>query len=173
LTVVIYSASISVEVGMVGAVLSSITTYVGTEKLVTTGMTIWAAFGPLVGVLVGAYIANRNQRRQWVGNCKKEEYRELISVLTKARTTYLQVHHFPPDVEQHAVQVLADETFRIAEMTGDRIFIASVVKRLNVLERWYAATTLFEAGGEANAFTGSVATLLDEIRDAAIKDIGA
>jgi hypothetical protein len=107
---------------------------------------IWAAFGPLVGVLVGAYIANRDQRRQWVGNCKKEEYRELISVLTKARSTYLQVHHFTPAAGPDQVQALADETFRVAETTGDLIFIAPVVKRLNVLERWYAATTVFEGG---------------------------
>jgi len=155
------------------AILSSITAYLGPEKLVTAGMAIWAALGPLVGVLIGAYIADRNQRRQWIANCKKEEYRELISVLTKARSTYLQIHHFTPVAGPDEVQALADETFRVAETMGDRIFIAAVVKRLNVLERWYAATTLFEGGGEVNAFASSVGTLLDEIRDAAVKDVGA
>ncbi len=49
------------------------------EMIAKVVMAIWTAVGPLVGVFVGAYIANRNQRKHWVGNCKKEEYRELYS----------------------------------------------------------------------------------------------
>jgi hypothetical protein len=142
------------------------------ENMLRTGMAIWAAAGPLVGVLIGAYIANRNQRRQWVGNCKKEEYRELISVLTKALSTYLRFHSFgvagPEDQRSQA-----DALDRVEETTRDRIFIAPVVKRLGVIKRWHAATTLIEGGGDINAFANSVGILLDEIRDAAIKDIGA
>jgi hypothetical protein len=35
---------------------------------------IWAVAGPLLDVLVGAYIANRNQRKHWIADCKKETW---------------------------------------------------------------------------------------------------
>jgi hypothetical protein len=42
----------------------------------------WAAVGPLIGVLVGAYLTGR-QKRDWLADNKKEEYRELLSAMKK------------------------------------------------------------------------------------------
>jgi len=43
---------------------------------------IWSAVGPLMGVCLGAYIASRNQRKQWLLDNKRQEYRELLTALT-------------------------------------------------------------------------------------------
>jgi hypothetical protein len=143
------------------------------QTVATIILAIWAALGPIVGVWIGAHIADRNQRRQWIGNCKKEEYRELISVLTKGLSAYLQVQAFLVARGPEAQKAMADALARVAETTRDRIFVAHVVKRLDVVKRWHAATRLVEDGGDVNVFANSVGILLDEIRDAAIKDIGA
>lgn len=135
-------------------------------------LAVWAALGPLLGVWTGAYIADRNQRRQWISNCKKEEYRELISVLTKALSTYLQISTLVVTGKQEQ-RTLLDALSRVGETARDRIFIAHVVKRLDVVKRWHAATELVDDGGDVKVFANSVGILLDELRDAAIKDIGA
>src|SRR5713226_4251307 len=43
-------------------------------------MTIWAAVGPLLGVALGSYLSTRTQRRHWVMDNKKQEYRELLTI---------------------------------------------------------------------------------------------
>jgi hypothetical protein len=52
----------------------------------------WAAVGPLIGVLVGAYLTGRRQKRDWLADNKKEEYRELLSAMTKALSINLQLY---------------------------------------------------------------------------------
>jgi hypothetical protein len=45
----------------------------------------WQAIGPvvvvLVGVLVGSLLARRSERKRWLADNKKEEYRELLKEL--------------------------------------------------------------------------------------------
>jgi hypothetical protein len=133
----------------------------------------WTYVGPLVGVLIGAYIANRNQRRQWLDSCKKQEYGEMVSVLTKAMMTYISnrasLTAKGPAEQRAEWQALSD----VGETARNRIFIASTVQQLNVVDRWHAASRAVESSGNLDAFSTSVGKLLDEIRDAALKDLGA
>src|SRR6266404_6383389 len=52
---------------------------------------VWLAVGPLVGVLVGAYIANRNQRKHWIADNKRAEYRKLLSTLASTFTGIIEL----------------------------------------------------------------------------------
>lgn len=52
----------------------------------------WAVLGPLLGVFIGAYIANRNQRKHWVAENKKQEYRELLSMLVEASSRMISLY---------------------------------------------------------------------------------
>ena len=142
-------------------------------NLATAGMAIWAAVGPLVGVLIGAYIANRNQRRHWISSCKKEEYSELISALTKSMMLYIHAHAYLVGRGPEEQQAEAEALTCVGETTRNRIFIASAVRRLNVVKRWHDATRALESGGNVDEFGTTVGKLLDEIRAAAIRDIGA
>lgn len=139
----------------------------------TTVMAIWSGLGPLAGVFVGAYIANRNQRRQWASTCKKEEYSELISNLTKSMMLYINSRAFPVARGPEEQRAEAEALTRVGETARNRIFIASTVKRLNVVKRWHEATRFIEGGGDLDVFSSTVGKLLDEIRDAALQDIGA
>jgi hypothetical protein len=54
-------------------------------------ITLWTTLGPLIGVAIGAlltpFCTSRWQRKQWLLDGKKAEYRELLSVL--ARIAYM------------------------------------------------------------------------------------
>jgi hypothetical protein len=54
---------------------------------------LWAGVGPLVGVLVGAYLTNRIQRRLWLADHKRQEYRELFTVMTNAFGKLLELNN--------------------------------------------------------------------------------
>jgi len=45
---------------------------------------VWAAVGPLVGVWIGAVLAKRWQREQWIADNKRAEYRKLLTTLTRS-----------------------------------------------------------------------------------------
>ena len=138
---------------------------------------IWAVAGPLVGVFVGAYIASRNQRKHWIADNKKEEYKELLAALSRAITasfahrSKLSLHG--PTGDQLS-STFPKEVVDVAEAIQTRIFIAPVVTDLKVLRRWHAALQIPILGEKSNAdFSHVVGELLDNIREAARKDVGA
>src|SRR5260370_41673273 len=59
------------------------------------GMNGWTAVLPLVGVVIGATVAattqywlsrsaEKQRRREWLRDCKKQEWRELISTVSRS-----------------------------------------------------------------------------------------
>jgi len=50
---------------------------------VTIFLTLWAAVGPLVGILIGHYLVRSWQRRQWLADNQKEEYRRVLAGLNR------------------------------------------------------------------------------------------
>jgi len=98
----------------------------------------WSGFVALVGVLVGGYIANRSQRRHWILESKRVEYREVFSTLTKSYS-YL--------VSTMSVGVLGGEEelkMEQAWMEGlnvlrDRVVIGQEVRSKELAERWSGA----------------------------------
>jgi hypothetical protein len=53
---------------------------------VTLALTIWAAIGPMAGLLTGHLLSRSSQRKHWIADCKKQEYGELLRALMR--------HHF-------------------------------------------------------------------------------
>lgn len=137
---------------------------------------IWVVAGPLVGVLVGAQIANRNQRKHWIADNKKEEYRELLMAMTKGITA--SFNHRSKWKPQGPTGPQLSSTFPrevvdFAEVIQTRIFVASVMDKLKVLRRWHAALEIPIEGEATNdSFARTVGELLDNVRDAAQKDVG-
>jgi hypothetical protein len=136
-------------------------------------LAIWAALGPLAGVLIGAYTANRNLRQQWLDSCKKQEYSELITTLTKSMMFYIHLRAYSVTKGPEEQRAEAAALGSVGETARNRIFILPTVKRLDVVKRWHDQTRFVEDGGDIDKFAASVGKLLDEIRIAALKDIGA
>lgn len=134
---------------------------------------LWAVGGPLLGVLVGAYVANRNQKKHWVADNKKEEYRELLSVMTKAKTLYSSVNAGLIEAGPERENALNSAMLNVNETINSRLFIAPIVERLAIQERWNEAAIAFDDGSERTRFPATVNELLRQLRESARLDMGA
>ena len=106
---------------------------------------IWAVAGPLVGVLIGAYIANRNLRRHWVADNKLREYQELVTAFTSAFTCMLR--HINPAVGQTGTDIHAvtTEENSVVVTISDRVFVQREIRDLRVMDRWLGAREEFHS----------------------------
>ncbi len=97
----------------------------------------------LVGVVLGAYLTRSWQRKQWLLDSKKAEYRELISVLSQAahyilnNSPHLQRPNPLGSLKSGEQERLSDEAADRGHTTiSDRIFIADTIAREKIDERW-------------------------------------
>jgi uncharacterized protein YneF (UPF0154 family) len=105
----------------------------------TVVLAIWGALGPLVGVLVGAWLARSWQWKQWVLENKKSEYRELIGVLSKS------YHNLVKNLPETTTAVLGPEEQRALgddwvaglQVIEDRVFIDKEIRAAKIREQWW------------------------------------
>jgi len=77
-----------------------------TLKAIGDGLkTAWASVGPLVGVLIGAMLTRAWDRRKWINENRKQEYRELLTTLTSACTALI-------DNAQHLFKARLNKSLR-------------------------------------------------------------
>jgi hypothetical protein len=117
-----------------------------------TAGAIWAAVGPLVGILIGAYLAKQWQRSQWLADKKRSEYRKLLTTLTRTYTTIVKLR--APLVglgpmEQRALSNLEPNSLIVVR---DQMFIAKEVKEMDLLNRWTGALRNYDNTANAKAF---------------------
>jgi hypothetical protein len=107
------------------------------QKL-TIGLGIWAAIGPLAGILVGHFLSRSWQQEQWLMDRRKEEWRELLTALAESLRVSLKIYpaRAPSGQEERDIVEAQSNSFRVIR---DRIFIALDVQRLNIENRWSAA----------------------------------
>jgi hypothetical protein len=112
----------------------------------------WSVLGPLVGILTGAYIANRNERKHWVADNKRREYQELIIAMMRSAHA-MRKRDAPPGLyateEQHHFFEIEEEVLHIM---GSRIFIRDEMTKLKTIEQWSAAIKAFNRTGNGEAF---------------------
>ena len=102
-----------------------------------------AGFLTLGGVVVGSlltYLFTRSaQREQWLRDCRKEEFRELLRALSDHFTILrefdrLTYHQTPAEREK-----LTDAEADFFRLVHSRIYIADDVDRLNIKNKWIDA----------------------------------
>jgi hypothetical protein len=142
---------------------------------------IWSAVGPLIGVWVGAYVANRNQRRQWLLDNKRQEYRELLTALMNGILDSGVLGTDPPRPLHNFAQVAASSSaanpedvlrpdpaaaektlefrerlFNAIQETGrvfvNRIFIAEELKSSGVHQQFIEAFQALDKDGDVLKF---------------------
>lgn len=131
----------------------------------------WAAVGPLIGVLVGAYLTGRRQKRDWLADNKKEEYRELLSAMTKALSINLELYILGVGLDSADQRRRANVTSELMEVTRSRLFIAKQIKQLDAVNRWISLTSEFEKSRDGLVYGRGTRELLDEIVETALKDV--
>jgi hypothetical protein len=91
---------------------------------------VWPAVGPLIGVLVGAYLAKSSDRKKWLSENRKQECQELLGAITACAVTILSDFSRTEDIQRFASYVKTIEVFHT------RIFIAGDVEKEKLEERW-------------------------------------
>jgi hypothetical protein len=119
-------------------------------------LNLWGALGPLIGVLVGVYIANRNQRKHWIADRKVQEYQELITAMTRAFSAMLNrtspmTAYGPYEQREFA---MAEEQVLIT--ISDRIFIWEKMDELKILQRWQKLTQNINTSRDIQALSNAV-----------------
>lgn len=134
---------------------------------------IWTAVGPLIGVLIGAYISSRNQRKQRIADSKREEYRELLTTMSKTITIFFRDRAGLLPNGTNRIDLLTTTSNNVMEVIQTRIFIASVMTKLQVLPRWKEALELPQNNAKDNSlFAQAVGKILEDVRNAAREDLG-
>jgi hypothetical protein len=137
----------------------------------TIFLNIWAAVGPLLGVALGSWLTTRNQRRQWILDNKRAEYRKLLTTLTDCGTKFIVFYGAMPAVMEAKEQRMIGETARkSANVIYNRLFVASEMEKLNIDTRWQNAISTLQNSHDGVAFARDLDGIMDDIRRAALKD---
>jgi hypothetical protein len=132
---------------------------------------VWGAIGPLIGILVGHILTRSWQQKQWMLDRRKEEWRELLTTLTRSFVTICKLTGPMRALDGDDMRAL-DEAQTVAQTTiRDRIFIAKEVKELKIYETWVTATRAFEKDMIYMPFAEQYAVINAKIVDAATKDL--
>ena len=130
--------------------------------------TAWASVGPLVGVIIGAMLTRAWDRRKWINENRKQEYRELLTILTGAAAAL--IHNTQVIVQSPAEQIATrDEYFKSLRVLQDRIFIANEIGKMNLFDRWGTALKNLQESKDVHKFEDSFEAMRKELVKQAMK----
>lgn len=128
---------------------------------------MWAALGPLVGIFIGSWLTNHHLKQSRIADSKKEEYRELLSTLTRTLKTIAQFHA-PVGLHSGAEEREYDDANDEALISIDtRLFIRKEIDKIELRTRWQSAVQELEQNHHSVAFVRTVRKITDEIKETA------
>ena len=131
-------------------------------------LNIWAAVGPLLGVALGGWLTMKNQRRLWILDNKRAEYRKLMSTLTRTYTMLMYVYS---DTARTGKDELKCKNMRLAALNvmRDRIFIAKEVAKMGISIKWSKAVGELNVGCNLTPLDKAYHEIAESIRESAAK----
>lgn len=136
----------------------------------TTMLALWAAIGPLLGIILGHVLSRSSQQRQWQQDNRKQEYRELLDALSAAYSEmveymYGDFHDSKELFIKH--KKVRMETFRILQ---NRIWIAKELKAANIEQEWGITCRKFDHDKDAFKFRENFDALVEKLVNLAVRD---
>lgn len=131
----------------------------------TLSLAVWAAAGPLVGILVGHFLTRSWQRTQWLMDSRKQEYRELLTTLTNTYIVFGQYigHSIALDPQtRREVDQAERESYRVVR---DRLFIAKDLQEADILNLWATAVENYKQGLDIKVFAKRFTTSMERSWD--------
>jgi hypothetical protein len=137
----------------------------------TLTLTIWAAIGPIVGLLAGHLLSRSSQRKHWIADCKKQEYGELLRALMR--------HHFlledylgsPGPMVGELERRIKEREEEAAIVIKNRMFLRRQIESLGIYERWGRSIKEFRKTQDVATFSGSFDELQKAIWNEVKKDL--
>lgn len=136
----------------------------------THALIAWGVIAPLAGILLGHVLARSWQGEQTRMDNIKGEYRELLSALASAYTTFIRLGPRDPHSPE---QRKAYEETRAASLRvfHDRIYIANRVDQDKWLFRWTVIEAAYKNDDDRLTFSNDFMKFQDKIRKAAFEDL--
>ena len=130
-----------------------------------------AILGPFVGILIGSWLTMKVQRKLWILDNKRAEYRKLLTTLTDAGSKLIVFYGAMPGVVTAKEQIAIGETARkSANLIYNRLFIADVIVKLNIALRWQDGISALRKDHDGIAFAKLLDGIMNDLRSEAIKD---
>lgn len=134
-------------------------------------LNLWAICGPIIGILLGSALSTKNERKHWLMDNKRDEYRELLTTIADTGSNLLISYGAKPGFTLRASTHVTDEALRKSVDTiYNRLFISGHVARLDILTRWKEGISTLQKTQDANAFAKVMDGIMNDIRNVAIKD---
>jgi hypothetical protein len=145
--------------------------------MTTSGLTLWAAIGPLagsvLGIVLGHVLSRSWQFKQWKLENRRQEYREVLTALATAYTAMqryivepmrwnMRVDLSEQTESERRLEEAKLESFRVLQ---DRIVIARELELEDIIGRWADAFHNFEHTPDDRKF----ADRYFKIRDTVVK----
>lgn len=92
--------------------------------------------GTLGGIVVGHLLTRSWQQKQWMLDRRREEFRELLSVLVESFAKYGDPQYLFGPSSREAMIEQSQASARCYCVLTDRIFIAEDVKKMDLLKQW-------------------------------------
>jgi len=134
---------------------------------------VWSALGPLVGILIGHRITKEWQKKQWILENKKQEYREVIQALSTAQAPIIQCVApglIVGEEERRARYIAENKSY---EVLGNRLFVAKELDELDIYDQWVHLISKFEKTRDDREFARGVKAITEDIRHTALKSLEA
>lgn len=108
---------------------------------------IWAAIGPLVGVIIGAWLSEHWQHRRWILDNKTAEYRGILDALTACHIqllAFIGICTYAPaklTLQREALiaseqRALAEKAVSLSQAMADRLFIRKALAKRGVRQEF-------------------------------------
>jgi hypothetical protein len=125
---------------------------------VTVFLTIWGVVGPIVGLVAGHFLSESAQRKRWVADNQKDEYRKLLAALTKINVALLDLHSGNGDHQD-----LDNGMNEFSQATNTCLFINDFLEQSKVLDEIKQAVQSFITGGDLKSYQGRYWTAVNQI----------
>ena len=122
---------------------------------------IWAVAGPLIGVVLGGYLSRMWQREQWVLDNKKQEYRELMTALTRTYGLFAQYKAPMVAIDAQTQRMLDEADAEALLILRDRLFIRKEIEDANVQSMWVGAVIAYDRTLDLSTFTHAFNNISD------------
>jgi hypothetical protein len=131
----------------------------------------WPVLGPFVGIWIGVYLSTRTQKRQWIRDNKRIEYRELLTAIADAGGKLVVHYGMEPFVADPSAQFAIGETARMSvDVIYNRLFIAKEIEELHIQPRWEDAISNLRKNRDLNWFGQSMDRIMEDIRKKALQE---
>jgi hypothetical protein len=110
-------------------------------------------FSSLIAAILTHILSTRQQRRNWINDNKKLEWRQLIDELRTARALVAKAFLAEGLIEDRSEnnKLVAQGVVRGSEVINDRIFIAETVETNRINDKWNALVAITNRENDSSA----------------------